>query len=103
MYKKMKKNKYIKISIGAYICIVFLLLMCSLVALKISVIEIIVILIMVFYLVGTLSLEIFLSDNFDLYLSENYEDANEELLIELNEILEERRKGLLKSDISDSK
>lgn len=56
---------------------------------------------MTLYLVGTLSLGILLSDNFDLYLSENYEDANEKLLIELNEILEERRKELLKSDILD--
>lgn len=56
---------------------------------------------MILYLVGTLSLGILLSDNFDLYLSENYEDANEKLLIELNEILEERRKELLKSDILD--
>lgn len=56
---------------------------------------------MILYLVGTLSLGILLSDNFDLYLSENYEDSNEKLLIELNEILEERRKELLKSDILD--
>lgn len=101
MYKKTKKNKYIKLSIGAYISIVLLLLICSLVTLKISIIKIIVVLIMILYLVGTLSLGILLSDNFDLYLSENYEDANEKLLIELNEILEERRKELLKSDILD--
>ena len=97
--KRVKKKNLFLICACSYGLMIVLLFFPALVNIGKHMEEIIFLCILILYAIGTLSFGMALSDNENLFvLMENYEDIEEDLLIELLEIINERKRELQMND-----